>query len=475
MEARSAVVLRDLFADPRSPRCPGTRRPGAAPDRAGARPLPACRWSLAAGVVVPRGRPPPHRPAAAPALPAFPRPRRAPRRPSGWTARPRRSRAAVPVLPRERPGLRGRLPHARRSRAGWRAATWTTCTMDAVLRALPHNVTTEMDLQLWALAQRVRADPASAAALLRRRAPTPSLAARFRAGDLPAGPAGRARGVPAPLRPPGRRRDRPRHAALVRAARRTCSACWPTTCGWTTRPPHPTPGSPPASGTARGGGRRVGRAGPAALPVARAGRRVRPRPGAGAGRAARGAQGPPRPADRARPGRARGASAPSWPRGACSTHPTTSSSSTCPRSRRRSAAPTCAARGRRAARGVRAGAAPPARAAGAALRRHRARGARRRRRPPDEARCVGTPASAGTVTGDGPRRPRPGRRAAGARRDPRRAVHRSRLDAAVPHRRRAGDGDGRGQLARRRRGPRVRHPGRRGRPGRHHRIATGPG
>ena len=38
-------------------------------------------------------------------------------------------------------------------------------TMDAVLRSLPHNVTTEMDLQLWALAQRVRSDPDSAAAL----------------------------------------------------------------------------------------------------------------------------------------------------------------------------------------------------------------------------------------------------------------------------------------------------------------------
>ena len=59
-------------------------------------------------------------------------------------------------------------------------------TMDAVLRALPHNVTTEMDLQLWALAQQVRADPASAAALRRRPSTSRALAARFRAGTLPA-------------------------------------------------------------------------------------------------------------------------------------------------------------------------------------------------------------------------------------------------------------------------------------------------
>ncbi|CAA9213485.1 MAG: Phosphoenolpyruvate synthase, partial [uncultured Chloroflexi bacterium] len=55
----------------------------------------------------------------------------------------------------------------------------------------------------------------------------------------------------------------------------------------------------------------------------------------------------------------------------------------------------------------------------------------------------------------------------GARRDPRRPVYRSRLDAAVPHRRRPGNGDGRPHVARRRRRPRVRHPRRRRRPRRH--------
>ena len=57
-------------------------------------------------------------------------------------------------------------------------------TMDAVLRSLPHNVTTEMDLQLWALAQRVRSDPDSADVLgVGER--TAALAARFHAGTLP--------------------------------------------------------------------------------------------------------------------------------------------------------------------------------------------------------------------------------------------------------------------------------------------------
>ena len=53
-----------------------------------------------------------------------------------------------------------------------------------VLRSLPHNCTTEMDLRLWAVAVRVRADPASAAAL--RETPPPELAAAWRRRELPA-------------------------------------------------------------------------------------------------------------------------------------------------------------------------------------------------------------------------------------------------------------------------------------------------
>lgn len=54
---------------------------------------------------------------------------------------------------------------------------------DEVLRGLPHNVTTEMDLELWALATRIRADAAAAGAL---REATPALLAhRYTRRDLP--------------------------------------------------------------------------------------------------------------------------------------------------------------------------------------------------------------------------------------------------------------------------------------------------
>lgn len=52
-----------------------------------------------------------------------------------------------------------------------------------VLRGLPHNVTTEMDLELWALAARIRAD-APAAAALYEVAPA-VLAHRYASRDLP--------------------------------------------------------------------------------------------------------------------------------------------------------------------------------------------------------------------------------------------------------------------------------------------------
>ncbi|MGH3928353.1 MAG: PEP-utilizing enzyme, partial [Pseudonocardiaceae bacterium] len=54
---------------------------------------------------------------------------------------------------------------------------------DEVQRALPHNVTTEMDLQLWALATRIRDDEA-AASVLRETDPA-QLASRFTRGELP--------------------------------------------------------------------------------------------------------------------------------------------------------------------------------------------------------------------------------------------------------------------------------------------------
>ena len=85
--------------------------------------------------------------------------------------------------------------------------------LQEVLRGLPNNVTTEMDLDLWSLAAAIRNDPASAAVFGGSRI----------ARDGPALPGGRparrravrAAGLPGPVRPPRRGGDRPRHAPLV--------------------------------------------------------------------------------------------------------------------------------------------------------------------------------------------------------------------------------------------------------------------
>ena len=74
----------------------------------------------------------------------------------------------------------------------------------------------------------------------------------------------------------------------------------------------------------------------------------------------------------------------------------------------------------------------------------------------------------------GPGHPGSGGRPPGTRRNPGGPLHGPRLDAAVHDRRRPRDGNGRGHLPRGRGGPRVRHPGRRGRPGRHHAAAHRP-
>lgn len=57
--------------------------------------------------------------------------------------------------------------------------------LEAVLRGLPHNVTTEMDLELWQVAVAIGGDAASRSAFLET---SPAeLAARYRAGTLPPG------------------------------------------------------------------------------------------------------------------------------------------------------------------------------------------------------------------------------------------------------------------------------------------------
>ena len=55
--------------------------------------------------------------------------------------------------------------------------------LQTVMRSLPHNVTTEMDLALWDVAQQIRGD-AEAAAAIRNGSPD-ELAERYRAGTLP--------------------------------------------------------------------------------------------------------------------------------------------------------------------------------------------------------------------------------------------------------------------------------------------------
>ncbi|MFB6725948.1 PEP/pyruvate-binding domain-containing protein [Kribbella sp. NPDC056345] len=54
--------------------------------------------------------------------------------------------------------------------------------LQTVLRGLPHNVTTEMDLELWSLAQRIRTDEASVEAF---EEPAEIVAERYRSGGLP--------------------------------------------------------------------------------------------------------------------------------------------------------------------------------------------------------------------------------------------------------------------------------------------------
>ena len=56
--------------------------------------------------------------------------------------------------------------------------------LEAVLRGLPRNVTTEMDLELWHLASRIKADPGSVLAI--ESAPADQLAERYLRGELPA-------------------------------------------------------------------------------------------------------------------------------------------------------------------------------------------------------------------------------------------------------------------------------------------------
>jgi rifampicin phosphotransferase len=181
MEARSAAVLRRLFDDPRlsvvyRSRWPVVRRAG--------------RMALRYGVPVTAAR-------------ALLRPELAVRRterigaeierraatPEGATAA-RRLEFAVALVGDTIPPLLPRVfPSAAAGFAMLGLAAKLLGTdarpgdLQTVLRGLPHNVTTEMDLDLWRLAAGLRDDPAVTD--LMRRVPAGELAAAYRAGTLP--------------------------------------------------------------------------------------------------------------------------------------------------------------------------------------------------------------------------------------------------------------------------------------------------
>ena len=188
------------------------------------------------------------------------------------------------------PARRHRFRAARPRGAAAAAPTPPAPSWQAVLRGLPHNVTTEMDLELWRLAQRIRAD--AEAARVAARAPPDRLAGALPRRHAAADAAARRAGVPGRLRAPRRRRDRPGRAALgrrpalrLRRARELPAAGRPGARAGRASSPQRRGG--------RGDGRRArprGRA-DAAGSAALAGR-VRARAGPAAGRAARAAQVP---------------------------------------------------------------------------------------------------------------------------------------------------------------------------------------
>ncbi len=181
MEARSAVVLRRLFADPRLSVQPRSRRRVIGPVLTLARhtraPLVAAQALISPAAAQRRvrrlARDVRSRPVAPPGTDI-------PRRVDGVVEL---LFGAMPLAPRSLPGaavgfaalgLAGRLLRG----------SVEPGDLQAVLRSAPDNVTTEMDLRLWRLAVRARADAPSAAAL--RTETADELAAHYRVSALPA-------------------------------------------------------------------------------------------------------------------------------------------------------------------------------------------------------------------------------------------------------------------------------------------------
>ena len=287
----------------------------------------------------------------------------------------------VRCAPRIAPGAGGRVRRARPRRAGCSAADARPGELQTVLRGLPHNVTTEMDLALWDLAARLRDDADAVAALhrqpargARRGAATPAAGARRgtrprsspatatapsprstsgmpRWSDDPTPPARRPGQLPAPGRPRTRAPDAVFAAGAARG-RRDDRRGSPRRAGGAARPGRR---SPPCAGPGDLVGLRE-------LPEVLRSSRCWPPPARELG----------------------GGRAPTSPTRGRLEHADDVFFLTSPRPRRGRS--TVRDAGPRTARDLRPRAAPPARAAGPALRRHRARGARAgdrrgRRRP----------------------------------------------------------------------------------------------
>jgi pyruvate,water dikinase len=181
MEARSAVVLRRLFGDPRfavrsTARWPVVRRLIVL----------AVRFQLPLQIVQALIYPP----AARRRVDRVGRRLRAKLTMPAGSSGARRlehvqhllATSIIPIMPRVTPvAATGFLAQALAGKLA--GADLEPDEKHEVLRALPHNVTTEMDLELWALATRLRADPAAVAAL-RGLAPE-VLAGRFASRELP--------------------------------------------------------------------------------------------------------------------------------------------------------------------------------------------------------------------------------------------------------------------------------------------------
>ena len=151
------------------------------------------------------------------------------------------SEDVVPLLPRIMPAAATGL--AMLALAARLLGTDATGAETAtVLRGLPHNVTTEMDLELWRLARLVRAD-ADAAATLRDTPPAQLAGCLPRRGTAER-PCSRAWRRSCAGTDTARWRRSTWASPAGPTTRPTCSASWPTTCDWTTLHAPPTWCSP---------------------------------------------------------------------------------------------------------------------------------------------------------------------------------------------------------------------------------------